>query len=77
MAARKKPGGKKPAKSAPRPASKPAAKSPSASAALPVDPAKLAKARHLLRLDDDAATIRRAIDYLLEHYHPVGHEEEE
>jgi hypothetical protein len=47
------------------------------SASLPVDPVKLAKARQLLRLDDDAATIRRALDYLLEHYHPVGYEEEE
>lgn len=86
MPDRKKPAGKKPAKSRKKPADKPAAKAASkptekkpatASAALPVDPVKLAKARQLLRLDDNAATIRRAVDYLLEHYHPVGYEEEE
>ncbi len=90
MPARKKPAGKKPttaaktpakkptAKPAPAPASPPAEKKPATrSAGLPVDPVKLARARQLLRLEDDGATIRRALDYLLEHYHPVGHDEEE
>lgn len=82
MPARKKPAAKKPVKSPKKPAAGPAAKTPvpkksAPPAPLPVDPLKLAKARQLLRLDDDAATIRRAVDFLLEHYHPVGHEEEE
>jgi hypothetical protein len=85
MPARKKPAGKKPAKSpeksAAKPVEKPEPKPPAptkpAAAKIPVDPVKLARARQLLRLNDDGATIRRAIDYLLEHYHPVGHDEEE
>ena len=41
-----------------------------------VDPAKLAKARQLLQLNDDGAVIRRALDYLIDHHPPAVHEEE-
>jgi hypothetical protein len=41
-----------------------------------VDPAKLAKARQLLQLNDDGAVIRRALDYLIDHHPPTVHEEE-
>lgn len=41
-----------------------------------VDPAKLAKARQLLQLNDDGAVLRRALDYLIDHHPPTFHEEE-
>jgi hypothetical protein len=41
-----------------------------------VDPAKLARARRLLRLDNDADVFRRALDYLLNTYVAPLREEE-